>query len=151
MELADAFDQRWTFVHVFVTSMLIFVGSCDSDNYDILDPLQRYHLRWTVNSQTETILFRAEVLTKGYVALGLSPNGGMTGSDIAIGWVKDGVAYLRVSNFLVFILYLSVQQPSCKSCIAVFLKVSVAAPRNVAVSWRYRCVCDFSGFEVILL
>lgn len=28
--------------------------------------------------------------TKGYVGLGFSPNGGMAGSDIVLGWVTDG-------------------------------------------------------------
>ena len=33
-----------------------------------------------------------EVETMGWVGLGFSPNGGMIGSDIMMGWVKDGVA-----------------------------------------------------------
>ena len=38
--------------------------------------------------------------TRGYVALGLSPNGAMKGSDIVVGWVNDdGTAVLQVSAF----------------------------------------------------
>ncbi|XP_071958768.1 DBH-like monooxygenase protein 1 [Antedon mediterranea] len=33
-------------------------------------------------------------VTSGYVAIGFSPNGGMPGSDIVVGWVKNGKAFI---------------------------------------------------------
>ncbi|XP_078700100.1 DBH-like monooxygenase protein 1 [Branchiostoma floridae x Branchiostoma belcheri] len=57
-----------------------------------LDEQGRYVLLWKFDS--ETITFEAHVQTEGYVGLGLSPNGGMAGSDVIIGWVKDGQAYI---------------------------------------------------------
>lgn len=60
----------------------------------VLDPFGRYHLYWKV-SGTTGIIFRVEVKTLGYVALGISPNGGMAGSDIVIGWVHNGRVFLQ--------------------------------------------------------
>ena len=37
----------------------------------------------------------------GYVGFGISPNGGMTGADVVIGWVNDdGTAVFHVSKAL---------------------------------------------------
>lgn len=44
-------------------------------------------LRWQPRHQE--ILFRIEAKTLGYIGLGFSPNGGMEGADIVIGWVDD--------------------------------------------------------------
>jgi hypothetical protein len=57
------------------------------------DPNQ-YFLSWKIINQEE-IQFEAHVKTNGWVGLGISPNGGMGGSDIVIGWVKDNKAYLK--------------------------------------------------------
>ncbi|XP_035686300.1 DBH-like monooxygenase protein 1 isoform X1 [Branchiostoma floridae] len=57
-----------------------------------LDEHGRFHLLWKFDS--ETITFEAHVQTTGYIGLGFSPNGGMTGSDVIIGWVKDGQAFI---------------------------------------------------------
>lgn len=54
-----------------------------------------YDLAWGYNDTH--ITFKVQVKTSGYVGLGVSPNGGMANSDIVIGWVKDGVTYLKVS------------------------------------------------------
>lgn len=57
-----------------------------------------YDLYWSFNRKAETISFAVRVKTTGWVGFGLSPNGGMTGSDIVIGWVDDdGKAFLHVS------------------------------------------------------
>lgn len=32
----------------------------------------------------------------GWVAFGLSPNGGMNGSDVIVGWIKNGQANFTV-------------------------------------------------------
>lgn len=59
-----------------------------------------YHLRWTVHSDRQSITFLCEVRTRGWVGLGLSPNGGMSGSDLVIGWVDDnsGRTHFDVSH-----------------------------------------------------
>ena len=46
--------------------------------------------------------------TKGWVGLGLSPNGGMKGSDIFLGWVKDGQVELTVSIGKLFTIHTQV-------------------------------------------
>ncbi|XP_067141859.1 DBH-like monooxygenase protein 1 homolog [Centruroides vittatus] len=72
--------------------LLIFCFSLISaqnwTNYLKLDP--NYEVRWSI--QGEWIIFQVEVATRGWVGFGISPNGGMTGSDIVIGWVKNGRA-----------------------------------------------------------
>ncbi|KAF5296520.1 hypothetical protein FQR65_LT01510 [Abscondita terminalis] len=50
------------------------------DNKDIL-------LKWQPRHQE--ILFRVEARTLGYVGIGFSPNGGMHGADIILGWIDD--------------------------------------------------------------
>ncbi|XP_060522348.1 MOXD1 homolog 1 [Cylas formicarius] len=44
-------------------------------------------LRWQPRHQE--ILFRVEAKTLGYIGIGFSPNGGMEGADIVMGWVDD--------------------------------------------------------------
>ncbi|CAD5112484.1 DgyrCDS1700 [Dimorphilus gyrociliatus] len=47
-----------------------------------------YKVFWKYNETH--ITFEVQVKTKGWIGFGISPNGGMRGSDIVIGWVKDG-------------------------------------------------------------
>ena len=35
--------------------------------------------------------------TTGWVGMGISPNGAMTGADIVVGWVKEERTYITVS------------------------------------------------------
>ena len=51
----------------------------------VLDQQELFHLFWTPSE--ETIRFEIQVKTQGYVAIGFSPNGGMSGSDIILGWI----------------------------------------------------------------
>ena len=53
-------------------------------------------LKWRVNG--DDIFLEMSAVTRGFVAIGFSPNGGMPGSDIVVGWVKSGEAFLSVSN-----------------------------------------------------
>lgn len=69
-------------------------------HHEVLDRNNRFHFYWKIDRLNEKITFRIEVQTKGYVAVGLSPNGGMAGSDIAFGWVKNGKAHLQVREYL---------------------------------------------------
>ncbi|GIY68908.1 MOXD1 homolog 2 [Caerostris extrusa] len=64
-------------------------------HHEVLDHKNHFHLYWKVDSTNEKVILKIEVETRGYVALGFSPNGGMAGSDIAIGWVKNGKVYLQ--------------------------------------------------------
>ncbi|CAH1250474.1 MOXD1 [Branchiostoma lanceolatum] len=59
----------------------------------VLDAQGKFNLRWFFDK--EKITFETTVETRGYVALGFSPNGGMANSDIVIGWVEDGRAELE--------------------------------------------------------
>eukprot|EP00058_Branchiostoma_floridae_P014114 XP_002599602.1 hypothetical protein BRAFLDRAFT_77701 [Branchiostoma floridae] len=68
------------------------VGASDFDHHETLDVEGKFRIFWKFDD--EKIEFEARVQTTGWVGLGLSPNGGMPGSDIAIGWVKDGIAHL---------------------------------------------------------
>jgi len=63
-----------------------------------LDPHGKYNLFWNNNDINKTIIFIAEVQTRGWIGFGLSPNGGMKNSDIVIGWVSDsdGKAFFHV-------------------------------------------------------
>ena len=58
-----------------------------------------YQLQWTFDDVRKTITFNVVVHTTGWVGFGLSPNGGMVGSDVVIGWVSsDGRTYFHVST-----------------------------------------------------
>ncbi len=65
-----------------------------------LDPYEKYSVKWNLNDSNETITFLCEVETKGWIGFGLSPNGGMKGSDVIIGWVDDksGKTFFQVSK-----------------------------------------------------
>ncbi|XP_078689271.1 DBH-like monooxygenase protein 1 homolog [Branchiostoma floridae x Branchiostoma belcheri] len=80
-----------TFTLVFAVSLRL--GSADVfPHHEALDEAGKYHLYWKFDE--EKIELEAQVQTTGWVGLGLSPNGGMAGSDIVIGWVADGTAHL---------------------------------------------------------
>lgn len=67
---------------------------------EVLDDVGDIILRWQPRHQE--IAFKVEARTKGYVGIGFSPNGGMKGADIVVGWVDDatGQPFLLVSVFL---------------------------------------------------
>ena len=55
----------------------------------------RYHTFWKYDDTTVTFEIHAKTL--GWVGFGISPNGGMAGSDVIIAWVKDGESHFTVS------------------------------------------------------
>ncbi|XP_078656304.1 DBH-like monooxygenase protein 1 homolog [Branchiostoma floridae x Branchiostoma belcheri] len=79
---------------VFAISVRLGRGSAAEGftHHEALDEAGKYHLFWKFDE--EKIELEAQVQTTGWVGLGLSPNGGMAGSDIVIGWVADGKAQL---------------------------------------------------------
>jgi hypothetical protein len=46
--------------------------------------------------EPNVIQFESHVKTTGWVGIGVSPNGMMGGSDMAIGWVKGSSTFLKV-------------------------------------------------------
>ena len=45
------------------------------------------------------LTFQVHVEALGYIGFGISPNGGMTGADVVIGWVlDDGTPVFHVSK-----------------------------------------------------
>lgn len=56
----------------------------------------QYVIFWKLINNSEEIQFEVHCRTTGWVGLGFSPNGGMAGSDIVIGWVNNGEAHLKV-------------------------------------------------------
>jgi len=63
----------------------------DEDDPDL------YKIYWKQIENNTAIQFELHCRTTGWVGIGLSPNGDMAGSDIAISWVDgNGVAHLKV-------------------------------------------------------
>ena len=70
-------------------------SSSDFPNALSLDPQENYKIFWKYDDTT--ITFEVKVKTQGYVGFGVSPNGGMAGSDMVIGWVQDDEVIFKVS------------------------------------------------------
>lgn len=63
-----------------------------------MDEEENYLMYWTSNDATQTIDIALVVNTTGWIGFGISPyTGTMPGSDIVIGWVSHGKAYLQVT------------------------------------------------------
>ncbi len=66
----------------------------------ILDRDGLYELHWNYDLSAQTISFAVRVQTTGWVGFGISPDGGMVGSDVVIGWVEsDGTVQFHVSYY----------------------------------------------------
>ena len=89
---------------LFVAFLPLVLGIGDlSSNYLLSTTLHMdengniYRLHWNIDIGDQTVHFAVNVSTTGWVGFGLSPNGGMPGSDVVIGWVDDsGKAFLDV-------------------------------------------------------
>ncbi|CAF3886409.1 unnamed protein product [Rotaria sp. Silwood1] len=46
-------------------------------------------LWWSVDDVKQEIMFELHIKTRGWIALGISPAGGMTGADIGMGWIGE--------------------------------------------------------------
>ncbi|XP_057208977.1 DBH-like monooxygenase protein 2 homolog isoform X2 [Triplophysa rosa] len=84
---------------VVLLLLLISVQSCWAQDDPLLpfsehlDPEQKVRLKWGFDEVQDTILFQLTVNTSGWVGLGFSPKGGMTGADIVIGGVGQNGSY----------------------------------------------------------
>lgn len=88
------------FLFIFFISKL-FYATAESNfmwfHHVTLDSDNRFHVQWSFDMPSETIIFNICVQTSGWFGFGFSPNGGMTGSDLAIAWVDSyGRAHLQV-------------------------------------------------------
>lgn len=63
-----------------------------------LDPDNQVCLNWGFDSLRGIIIFKLAINTTGWVSIGLSPNGGMRGSDIVIGGFGPSGNYFTVSQ-----------------------------------------------------
>ena len=63
----------------------------------VLDRADRFLLSWETTPDG-LIHFKAEVRTQGWFGMGLSPNGGMPGSDIYLAWVNPDDGKLVLSD-----------------------------------------------------
>lgn len=77
----------------------LFLISCVSgvrwDNS--VDLNNDFRMLWNIVDREVT--FEVQVRTLGYIGLGFSRDGVLSGSDIAIGWVSQGQTYFQVSFF----------------------------------------------------
>ncbi|CAF2458331.1 unnamed protein product [Rotaria sp. Silwood2] len=85
---------------IFQIYVLWFViGKCNSIS-SLIPPYTNYthsielqtnvaDLWWTTDDVKQEIIFELHIQTTGWIALGISPAGGMRGADIAIGWVDS--------------------------------------------------------------
>ncbi|CAF3937549.1 unnamed protein product, partial [Rotaria sp. Silwood1] len=46
-------------------------------------------LWWTTNEVEKEIIFELHINTTGWIALGISPAGGMNGADLGVGWIDQ--------------------------------------------------------------
>ena len=87
-------------------------SDCNDRSQYLDGSVQKYLLCWKVDWTNNSITFSARVATTGWIGLGFSPTGFMTNSDVVIGWVKSGKAYLTVScydvNFAIIYLLICI-------------------------------------------
>lgn len=102
----------------FLLFILMYFSPCrgaasDSSftNSAILDANGNYELFWKFDNNV--ITFEVQVKTSGWIGFGISPNGGMAGSDMVIGWIDSTGS----SHFAVYVLELCFIPRKFKPCI----------------------------------
>ncbi|XP_022798620.1 DBH-like monooxygenase protein 1 homolog [Stylophora pistillata] len=65
------------------------------DHNAVLDPQGRMKLYWSTDLDAKMVYFAVEAVSTGWIGLGFSENGAIIGSDVVIGWVKDGKGNLK--------------------------------------------------------
>ncbi|CAF4288315.1 unnamed protein product [Rotaria magnacalcarata] len=92
---------------LFIVLLLVAIGDVVSISSPIT-PFTTYRystelekgiadLWWTVYNGAKDITFELHMKTTGWIALGISPGGGMEGADIGVGWVDtEGKVHFQV-------------------------------------------------------
>ncbi|XP_037072924.1 DBH-like monooxygenase protein 1 [Pollicipes pollicipes] len=73
---------------------LLLAAASGLQHSAVLDPDGDLVIHWTPEEDSNSIVIRVEARTRGWAAVGFSPNGAMTGADIVMGWV-DGTAHAQ--------------------------------------------------------
>ena len=114
----DVYDYLTLFLTVHLTLLGLLPGIGVSGVSGQVTPTESFPEEGTVSLATNnrnndicmlfwkhdgtTITFEIHCRTRGYVGFGISPGGGMDGSDIVIGWVKEGNTYFTVSTIMLY-------------------------------------------------
>ncbi|CAG0895154.1 unnamed protein product [Darwinula stevensoni] len=84
----------WTgevLVLFFGWEVLVLAGTWE--RHEALDRDGIVNLFWTPDLENGVITFELHARTRGWVGLGFSANGAMDGSDVVVGWIKDGQTF----------------------------------------------------------
>lgn len=72
-----------------------------SETFQIYADVEKYNVKWEIDG--DLITFSIEAETTGFVGLGFSRGGGMSGADIVVGGVRNGVPYLEVGGIFEYL------------------------------------------------
>jgi len=96
------------FYIVLLLSLLIEINGISSPiptytNYTYSTEIQsnQIDLWWTIDRGQKEVLFELHMKTTGWIALGISPAGGMKGADIGLGWI-DQTGQLHFEDRIAF-------------------------------------------------
>ncbi len=67
--------------------------------HSFIDEYAEFQVFWTPDDASCTIEFGLAVETDSYAALGISESGGMTGSDIIMGWITDDGEFILQNRY----------------------------------------------------
>ena len=67
-----------------------------SNQFDLINGIYRFYWNFT----SSDLIGEIHVKTSGWVGFGLSPNGGMDGSDVIIGWINDNDGSVNFTVYL---------------------------------------------------
>lgn len=91
-----------TVLSIFADEVQLVSSLYSNDAYHhkhILGPDGNYTLEWTVLWESKTIVFNVSAECKGYIGMGLSKTGSISGSDFVIGGIdSSGKPYFSVSS-----------------------------------------------------
>lgn len=94
---------------VLLLVMVSLKGMAWGANWDhAVDFNENFRLLWTVRGAEITMEIQAKTL--GYVGVGFSEDGTLSGADMAIGWVDQGQPYFQVSSYTTTPLYSSLRK-----------------------------------------
>lgn len=90
-------DKTVISVFVLVATILGFASSADQKAWTRNLSIEKgIRMNW-IHDDSEYVTMEISAPAKGYVAVGISPNGSMTGADMIMGWVdSQGKAHIKV-------------------------------------------------------